>query len=70
MEQVTMHPQTRIPIIFHDQINLISKDTSYIIYTTREWRENKKRMKYLDAILPQVHTLKSKNIKPLSLRRN
>lgn len=30
MEKITMHPHTEIPIIFHDQLNVISKHLTYI----------------------------------------
>ena len=58
MEKIAMHPQTGVPIIFHDQLNVISQHLVSIKLDNEAKNERHKR--YLDAVLPQVHTIKSK----------
>ena len=57
MEKTAMHPQNGVPIIFHDQLNIISEHLQSIKLSMEE--RNKKHQKYLTAIIPQVSTLKS-----------
>ena len=57
MEKTAMHPKNGVPIIFHDQLNIISEHLQSIKLTTEE--RNEKHQKYLTAIIPQVNTLKS-----------
>ena len=58
MEKVALHPQTGVPIIFHDQLNVISEHLSSIKLDAEA--RNEKHKRYLDAVIPQVNTLKSK----------
>ena len=55
MEKTAMHPQNGVPIIFHDQLNIISEHLQSIKLSMEE--RNKKHQKYLTAIIPQVSTL-------------
>ena len=57
MEKIAMHPQNGVPILFHDQLNIISEHLKNIKLSMDE--RNDKHQKYLDAILPKVHTLAS-----------
>ena len=58
IEKIAMHPQTGVPIVFHDQLNIISQHLAFIKLDNEA--KNERHKKYLDAIIPQVHALKSK----------
>ena len=58
IENTAMHPQNGVPILFHDQLNVISEHLQSIKLSMDEL--NEKHRKYLDAILPKVHTLTSR----------
>ena len=58
MDKIVMHPQTGVPIIFHDQLNVISQHLASI--KLDEEARNEKHQRYLNAVLPQVHAIKSK----------
>ena len=53
-----MHPQTGVPIIFHDQLNVISQHLASM--KLDEQATNEKHQRYLNAVLPTVHAVKSK----------
>ena len=53
-----MHPQTGVPIIFHDQLNVISQHLASIKLDIEAKNDRHKR--YLDAVLPKVNAVKSK----------
>ena len=52
-----MHPQSGVPIAFHDQLNVIAKHLTEIKQTIEE--KNVQHQAYLNHILPVVHTMKS-----------
>ena len=58
MDKVAMHPQTGVPIIFHDQLNVISQHLASM--KLDEQATNEKHQRYLNAVLPTVHAVKSK----------
>ena len=58
MDKISMHPKTGVPIIFHDQLNIISEHLQSI--KIDNLKKNKQNQKYLDAILPQINALISK----------
>ena len=67
MKKVAMHPQTGVPIIFHDQLNVISQHLATIKLDHEA--NNEKHKRYLDAILPTVHAVKSKKKRAKLTRR-
>ena len=52
MDKTAMHPQTRVPIIFNDQLNIIAQYLSDIKLNVDE--RNLKHQEYLSHILPKV----------------
>ena len=50
-----MHPQTGVPIVFHDQLNVINEHLRTIKLSVEQSNENHKR--YLDAIIPKIHVI-------------
>ena len=57
MQKTAMHPQTGVPIVFHDQLNVISEHLRTIKISIEE--NNEKHKIYLDAIMPKVHAINS-----------
>ena len=57
MDKVPMHPQTGVPIVFNDQLSIISKHLSDIKLNIGE--QNAKHQAYLQHIMPTINTVKS-----------
>ena len=57
MTKIAMHPQNGVLIIFHDQLNVISKHLADIKLTNEE--KNAQHQKYLDYIIPAINLVKS-----------
>ena len=56
MDMVAMHPQSSVPIISHDQLNIISEHLASIKLNIEE--RNLKHQKYLQHILLTVNAIK------------
>ena len=67
MQKIAMHPQTGVPIVFHDQLNVITEHLRAIKLSFEQ--RNVKHKRYLDAILPKVHAINSTK-KRAKLTRN
>ena len=57
MKKTAMHPQTGVPIVFHDQLNVISEHLRTIKVSVEQNSEKHKR--YLNTITPKVHAINS-----------
>jgi len=57
MQKTDMHPQSGIPIVFHDQLNVIAKHLTDIKQSIS--KKNIHHQKYLDRFLRTIHTIKS-----------
>ena len=67
VNKIAMHPQMGIPILYHDQLNIIATHVSDIKETMEE--QGATHQRYLKAILPSVSILKSTKKKAKLTRR-
>ena len=56
MDKIDIHPQIGVPIVFHDQLNMIGKHLAEIRQHFEE--QNKKHQLFLGNILPKVTLVK------------
>ena len=56
IEKSAMHPQTGVPILYHDQLNIIAKHIAEINEDIET--RGKQHRKYIDAVIPRVATIK------------
>ena len=57
IDKVAMHPQLRVPILYHDQINSIAQHVAEIKDSVEE--QGKRHCEYIDATTPKMATIKS-----------
>ena len=57
MQKTAMHPQDGVPIVFHDQLNIIAQRLTNIKQFISE--KNAQHQAYLKHILPTVNAMKS-----------
>ena len=57
MQKTAMHPQDGVPIVFHDQLNIIAQHLSDIKQSISE--KNAHHQTYLKHILPTINAMKS-----------
>ena len=57
IDKIAMHPQEGIPILYHDQMNVIAKYIVEIKDTMDE--QSERHQQYLEAIVPTIAAIKS-----------
>ena len=62
-----MYPQLGVPILYHDQLNIVAKHVAEIKDSVEE--QGERHRKYIDAIIPQVANMKSAKKKAKLTRR-
>ena len=56
IDKISIHPQLGVPILYHDQLNIVAQHVAEIKDSVEEQGEHHRR--YIDAITPQIATIK------------
>ena len=67
ISKIAMHPQEGIPVLYHDQMNVIATHVAEIKDTLEE--QGARHQKYLEAIVPTIAAVKSAKKKAKLTRR-
>ena len=67
IDKIAMHPQKGVPILYHDQLNIVAKHIAEIKDSLEQ--QGYINQRYLEAIIPTIATIKSTKKKAKLTRR-